>query len=143
MMRAILLSLFAFLISACGGSAGQDVITEPLEGAIGNTDNGAALFAARTGGHCVLCHMVGGLDAEFQGNLGPDLSAVGSRLTPAQLRLRIVDYDRVKPGTTMPPYYRTNNLHQVAPDYAGKTLLSAQDIEDIIAYLAQQKDTSL
>ena len=143
MMRGILLSLFAFLISACGGSVGQDAITQPLEGAIGSAEDGAAIFAARTGGHCVLCHMVSGLDAEFQGNIGPELSAVGSRLTPAQLRLRIVDYDRVKPGTTMPPYYRTNDLHQVAPDYAGKTLLSAQDIEDIIAYLAQQKDTSL
>ena len=102
---------------------------------------GENIFAAREGGHCILCHQVESLPAEFQGNVGPDLTYVGSRLTPAQMRLRLVDYDRVKPGTTMPSYYRKDNLNQVGVDYIGQTLLSAQDIEDIIAYLASLKES--
>ena len=118
-----------------------DEIPYPLNGLAGDAQRGAEAFAAREGGHCVLCHMVDTSNAEFQGNIGPDLSGVGSRLSAAQLRLRIMDYDQVKLGATMPPYFRTKSLNQVAPDYAGKTLLTAQDIEDIITYLGTLKDT--
>ena len=142
-MRAQFVIILSCLLAACGNKASSDAIENPLEGRAGNAVEGAVKFASRESGHCVLCHMVDGLGAEFQGNLGPDLSAVGSRLTPAQLRLRIVDYDRVVAGTTMPSYYRTEELNQVAPEFAGKTLLSAQDIEDIIAYLSSLKDSEL
>lgn len=125
-------------LSACGQ---VDEIAKPLEGLIGDAQRGVSVFESREGGHCLLCHMVDTSRAEFQGSLGPDLSTVGSRFTAAQLRLRIVDYDRVKPGTTMPSYFRTENLTQVGPEYAGRTMLSAQDIEDIIAYLETLKET--
>jgi len=118
-----------------------DAINTPLENKVGNAARGEIIFAAREGGHCVLCHQIESLTAEFQGNVGPDLTYVGSRLTPAQMRLRIVDYDRVIPGTTMPSYYRTDNLHQLGQDYIGETLLSARDIEDIIAYLQTLKES--
>lgn len=139
-MRAQFIITAALLLTACGQS---DVIKNPLGGKRGDAARGEIIFAARDGGHCVLCHMSETSDAEFQGNLGPDLSAVGARLSPAQLRLRIVDYDRLLPGATMPSYYRTDDLAQVAPEFSGQTLLDEQDIEDIIAYLSALKETSL
>jgi len=111
----------------------------PLTDIGGQVENGRALFTSREGGHCILCHQVATIEAPFQGDLGPSLTQVSDRLTPAQIRLRIVDYDRIKPGTTMPSYYRTQNLNQVEARYTGQTVLSAQDIEDIIAYLTTLK----
>ena len=113
-----------------------DAIPAPLTSQAGNLENGKALFTAREQGHCVLCHQVIGLDAEFQGNIGPSLNGIADRLTAGQMRLRIADYDRVKPGTTMPPYYRLRGLNQVSKNHTGMPVLSAQDIEDIIAYLS-------
>ena len=70
------------------------------------------------------------------GNVAPPLSGVGSRLTPGQLRLRVVDPTRVKPDVAMPAYYRTHSLDTVMQKYRGKPVLSAQQIEDVVAYLA-------
>ena len=69
------------------------------------------------------------------GNLAPALNGVGARLSAAQVRLRIVDSARVNRNTIMPPYYRTNGLNQVAEAWRGKPLLTAQQIEDVVAYL--------
>ncbi len=69
------------------------------------------------------------------GNIGPSLSGVGRRLSAAQLRLRIIDAAVVNPETVMPPYYRTNGLRNVSEQYSGKPILSAQQIEDVVAYL--------
>jgi len=69
------------------------------------------------------------------GNLGPQLSGIGARLNAGQLRLRIVDSQRLNANTIMPPYYRTEGLESVAPDWQGKPALTAQQIEDVIAYL--------
>ena len=132
------------VLFVCGliGCAPPDAIVTPLTDVAGDAVRGAEIFATRDGGHCVLCHQVKGLEVEFQGNVGPDLTTVGSRLTDAQLRLRIVDYDIVKPGTTMPSYYRQRGLEQVEAKYRGQTVLSAQDIEDIITYLSAQTGAS-
>ncbi len=116
-----------------------DAIPLPLVDGGGDLDRGETLFAAREAGHCVLCHVVSGLDAEFQGTIGPDLTSVGDRLSLGQIRLRIVDYELVRPGTLMPSYYRTHDLYQVEAQYRDTPILSAQDIEDIVAYLGQRK----
>jgi sulfur-oxidizing protein SoxX len=79
---------------------------------------------------------VAGLDAPFQGDLGPDLSRVGERLSAPQIRYRIVDASRLNPASIMPPYYRTESLHQVAEAYRGKTVLTGQQVEHLVAYLA-------
>ena len=100
---------------------------------------GQTLFISRDEGHCVLCHQIEGLDAEFQGDVGPALTAVGDRLSPAQLRLRIVDYQLVLPGALMPSYHRNHDLYQVGEAFQGETILSAQDVEDIVAYLSERK----
>ena len=90
-------------------------------------------------GLCLLCHSGPFPEERFQGNLAPDLTGVGARLSAAQIRLRIVDASRVNPNTIMPPYFRTENLDRVAPAYRGKTVLSVQQIEDVVAFLATLK----
>jgi len=112
-----------------------DKIVRPLSVQKGNAQRGRVLFTQREAGHCVLCHQVDGLDIAFQGGVGPDLSQIGARFSAQQLRLRIVDYSQIKPDALMPSYYKSAGLHQVEGRYAGKTVLSAQEIEDIIAYL--------
>lgn len=113
-----------------------DAIPASLTGAPGDPERGRAIFVAREGGHCVLCHAVDGLDAAFQGNVGPALSDVGARLTPGQIRLRIVDASRLNPDTVMPPYYRIDGLHQVSRGLEGQPVLSSSQVEDLVAYLA-------
>ena len=116
-----------------------DAIVQPLVVEQVDPVEGRRLFVARKAGHCVLCHRVAGLDAPFQGNIGPELSAVGARLTPGQIRLRIVDASRLNPNTIMPAYYRTDGLHQVAEQYRGRPVLSALEIEHMVAWLSGLK----
>ncbi len=108
----------------------------PLAEVAASAAEGERVFIEREAGHCVLCHQVAGLDAPFQGNLGPDLTGIGSRLSAAQIRLRIVDAARLNPDTIMPPYYRSEGLEQVAQAYRGQTVLSAEQIEHLVAWLA-------
>jgi sulfur-oxidizing protein SoxX len=116
-----------------------DTIPEPLLGLTGDADRGQKIFTEREEGHCVLCHAIDGLDADFQGDVGPALTAVGTRLTPAQIRLRVADAQKIWPDTVMPSYYRIGDLNQVAPEYQGKPALSAIQIEDLVAYLSGQE----
>ena len=74
------------------------------------------------------------------GNLAPSLAGAGGRWSVAQLRLRIVDGARLNPDTIMPPYYRTTGLQRVAKPFEGKTILTAEQIEDVVAYLATLKE---
>jgi sulfur-oxidizing protein SoxX len=113
-----------------------DTIPESLTPEPASPDRGREIFAGRSEGQCVLCHRVDGLNVPFQGNVGPDLSAVGSRLSPAQIRLRIVNASRLNPATLMPPYYRTTGLDQVAVEYRDRPALSAAQVEHLVAYLA-------
>lgn len=146
-MRPALPVLAITLLAGCSGETTSrlatpveitgDEIMAPLMGLQGDAARGEAVFAEREQGHCVLCHAVKGLDAEFQGNVGPALTGVGARLSEGQLRLRIADAQSLWPDTLMPSYYRTGGLNQVAPAYAGEPALTAQQIEDLVAYLGQ------
>ena len=113
---------------------------QPLTSEPGDPARGRAIVANRTVGLCLLCHSAPIPEERFQGNLAPSLAGAGSRATPAQLRLRIVDASRLNPDTIMPPYFRLDGLTRVAKTYQGKTILSAQQIEDVVAYLASLKD---
>ena len=90
-------------------------------------------------GLCLLCHNGPFPEERFQGNLAPDLTGVGARLSAGEIRLRIVDASRVNPNSIMPPYFRTENLDRVAPAYRGRTVLTAQQIEDVVAFLVTLK----
>jgi sulfur-oxidizing protein SoxX len=111
-----------------------DGIPEPL--AVGDAARGRTLLAARDPANCVLCHAVPDAAIPFAGNVGPPLAGVGARLSAPQLRLRVVDNLRVNPQTIMPSYYKVAGLEQVASAFRGKAILTAPQVEDVVAYLA-------
>jgi sulfur-oxidizing protein SoxX len=117
-----------------------DAIPVSLTGAAGDPARGRAIVANRQVGLCLLCHSGPFPEERFQGTLAPDLAGAGTRWSPGQLRLRIVDSTRLNPATIMPPYYRIDDLTRVAPAFAGKPVLNAEQIEDVVAYLATLKD---
>ena len=139
MITRLCVGAMPIIVLGCAPSAPYsvtgDTIVAPLSDAIADKSRGTRLFAERGDAHCVLCHAHAGLNVPFQGDLGPNLTDVGQRLSPAQIRLRIADYDAVKPGTTMPPYFRADGLHQVLTEHQGETVLTGAEIEDIIAFL--------
>ena len=117
-----------------------DAIPDSLTGAQGDPERGRAIVANRQVGLCLLCHTGPFPEERFQGTLAPDLKGAGSRWSQGQLRLRIVDSSRLNPDTIMPPYYRIEGLVRVAPAFRGKPLLTAEQIEDVVAYLATLRD---
>jgi sulfur-oxidizing protein SoxX len=119
---------------------GSDSMAESLTGATGDPARGRAIVANRQVGLCLLCHNGPFPEERFQGNLAPDLRGAGTRWTEGQLRLRIVDSGRLNAATIMPAYYRTEGLARVAPAWRGKTILSAEQIEDVVAYLMTLRD---
>lgn len=113
-------------------------IRAPLAGA-GDPARGRAIVLSRESGNCFLCHTFPNAETAPPGNLGPALAGVGGRLSAGQLRLRMVDSGRINAQSIMPAYYRVEGLTQVAANYRGKPLLNAQQVEDVVAYLAQLK----
>ena len=116
-----------------------DAILESLTGAPGDAARGRKLVVERTN-TCILCHSGPFPEEKFQGDLAPNLSGAGSRWTVGQLRLRLVDASHLNPGTIMPSYYRVDGFDRVAQSWRGKPILSAAQIEDIVAYLATLRD---
>ena len=116
-----------------------DGIPEPLTATPGDAARGRAIVASRQQGLCLLCHSGPFPEERFQGNLAPSLAGAGSRWNTAQLRLRIVDARRVNPESLMPAFYRSEGLQQVAPAFAGKPVLDAQQVEDVITFLQTLK----
>ncbi|MFO1081708.1 MAG: sulfur oxidation c-type cytochrome SoxX [Reyranellaceae bacterium] len=135
-LLAIVLSASAIVSAA---ASAEDGLATPLAPA-GDPARGRAIVANRTVGLCLLCHSAPIAEERFQGNLAPSLAGAGTRWSEAQLRLRIVDAARLNPDTIMPPYFRTEGLVHVARPFAGRTLLSAQQVEDVVAWLATLKD---
>jgi L-cysteine S-thiosulfotransferase len=135
----------AMCMGANAAAAGEDVlkaltvvsdaIPAPLTGMRGDAARGRAIVTNRQVGLCLLCHSGPFPEEKFQGNLAPDLSGAGARWSEGQLRLRIVDASRINPDTIMPPYYRIDGLQRVAPSYRGKPVLTAEQIEDVVAFL--------
>ena len=134
-MRVLLLVLPLLL---AGKAVGDEGIPASLTGAKGDPARGRAIVANRQVGLCLLCHTGPFPEERFQGNLAPDLREA-ARLTEAEIRLRLVDPARANPKTIMPAYYRTEGLTRVAPGYRGKPVLSAEQIEDVVAYLVTLK----
>jgi L-cysteine S-thiosulfotransferase len=116
-----------------------DAITDSLTGISGDAARGRALVLERSS-TCILCHSGPFPEQKFQGDLAPDLAGAGSRWSQGQLRLRLVDASRLNPVTIMPSYYRVDGLDRVGPAWRGKPILSAEQIEDIVAYLATLRE---
>jgi len=131
--------VFALLLALSGSALAQDGLPESLTGASGDPVRGRAVVANRQVGLCLLCHAGPFPEERFQGTIAPDLNGIGARLSEAQIRARIVDPGRFNPSTIMPAYYRTEGLARVAPSFRGKPILTAAQIEDVVAYLASLK----
>ena len=121
------------------GVVGDSVPTS-LTGRPGDPERGRAIVLSRQTGLCLLCHSGPFPEDRTQGNLAPDLAGVASRLSVGQLRLRVIDAGRVNPATIMPPFYRTEGLARIAQAYVGKPILSAAQIEDVVAFLVTLKN---
>jgi sulfur-oxidizing protein SoxX len=130
-VRAVALAVLWVL---SGSVVAIDEIPTSLTGAKGDPVKGRALVASRQQGLCLLCHSGPFPEERFQGNLAPDLRSA-TRLSEGEIRQRIVDPRRSNPDSIMPAYYDTGGLTRVAPSVLGKTILSAEQIEDIVAYL--------
>ncbi|MGH8766389.1 MAG: sulfur oxidation c-type cytochrome SoxX [Burkholderiales bacterium] len=138
---------FGLLLALSANALSDDAIPTPLAGArgdalarsTGDPARGRAIVASRQAGLCLLCHRAPIPEERFQGSIGPDLNGIGARLSEAQIRQRIVDPGKLNPSTIMPAYYRSDNLTRVAPSFQGKSILSAQQIEDVVAYLMTLK----
>lgn len=131
----------ALLIAAAGSAVAQvasykvvgDGIPQSLTGKPGNAASGRALLIKRESANCLQCHAVKkDKDLASGGDKGPALDGVAAALTPAQLRLSVVDYSRVTGGTPMPGFHK-------APAGGDKPVLSAEQIEDVVAYLSTLK----
>ena len=126
---------FSFL---AGNAFAGDSIPASLTGANGDAARGRAIVANRQVGLCLLCHSGPFPEERFQGDLAPDLRT-SARLTEGQIRQRIVDPTKVNPQSIMPAYYKSEGLTRVAPAYRGKTVLTPEQIEDVVAYLITLK----
>lgn len=116
-----------------------DAIPEPLTTTRGDVARGRALVVERSS-TCILCHGGPFPEQKFQGDLAPDLAGSGNRWSEGQLRLRLVDASRLNAATMMPSYYRVDGLHRVGTPWRGKPILSAEQIEDIVAYLVTLRE---
>lgn len=136
----------AMLVIAAGAAFAQaelkvvdDAIPEPLTATPGDPGRGREIVASRQTGLCLLCHTGPFPEDRFQGNLAPDLAGAGSRWSAGQLRLRIADARQLNPQTIMPAYHRSSGLQRVGPAWRCKNLLTAQQVEDVVAYLETLK----
>jgi L-cysteine S-thiosulfotransferase len=117
----------------------SDAIPDSLTGVPGDAARGRALVLARTS-TCILCHNGPFPEEKFQGDLAPNLAGAGSRWSEGQLRLRLVDASRLNAATIMPSYYRVEGLEHVGAAWRGRPILSAEQIEDMVAYLATLRE---
>ncbi|MCZ8149450.1 MAG: sulfur oxidation c-type cytochrome SoxX [Roseomonas sp.] len=112
----------------------EDAIPDPLTAQPGDAARGRAVALDRSLGNCVTCHEMP-VNAAFQGDLGPPLAGVAQRYQPGELRLRLVDSKRINPDSNMPSYHRVEGLVGVGARFRGRPILTAQEVEDVLAYL--------
>ena len=115
-------------------------IPQALTDQPGDPENGRAVAINRKKGNCLACHVMPIPEQPFHGEIGPDLNGVASRYDEGELRLRVVNSKVLNSDTIMPAYYRNDGLHRVLKNFQGKTLLNAQEIEDVVAYLLTLKE---
>jgi sulfur-oxidizing protein SoxX len=112
-----------------------DTVPQSLTGRPGDASRGREVAFSRDRGNCPICHVMPAPDERLHGDVGPSLQGVAGRLSEGQMRLRLVDGRRLNPASLMPSYYRLDGLRRVAAVYAGKSVLTAEEIEDVLAYL--------
>ena len=145
-LLTVLLSAVVYAFPAWAGTQTAAVgdplklaVAGPLTSAPGNADDGRAIVVNRQLGLCLLCHSGPLPEERFQGTLAPSLAGAGTRWSAEQLRLRIMDARQLNPQSIMPAYYSIEGLTRVSPNLQGRTILNAQQIEDVVAFLVTLK----
>ena len=117
-------------------------LVQSLTGKKGDSAAGRNWFIGRRLGNCLACHANKETsDEQFHGEVGPPLDGVADRYDEAQLRAIVANSKAVfGEQTLMPGFYRVSGLNRVADKFAGKTILSAQQVEDVVAYLMTLKE---
>ena len=128
------------LCAVAGAASAEDGLPHSLTGAKGDPERGRAIVTNRQVGLCLLCHSGPFPEEKFQGNMAPDLAGAGARWSAGELRLRLVDARKINPATIMPPYYVVDGMNRVVPSLRGKPILSAEQIEDVVAFLTTLRD---
>ena len=107
----------------------------------GNAANGRKVFMNRKQGNCLACHVNSEMSEQtFHGEVGPSLDGVADRWTQAELRGMVVNSKKVFEGTIMPAFYRDSGFNRILKKFEGKTILKAQQVEDVVAYLLTLKE---
>jgi len=155
-MKAILISSAIAALTLCAGAQAASVmigdpglvsyvivddmsIPKSLTGKAGDAEKGRALAINRKKGNCLACHAMPIPEQQFHGETGPTLSGVGNRLSEGELRLQLVNSKVTNEDTLMPSFYRTFGFNRPLKKFAGKSILTAQEVEDIVAYLKTLK----
>jgi len=115
-------------------------IPEPLTETPGDPEMGRKWAINRKLGNCLSCHQMPIPEEQFHGETGPALYGVGDVYTEGELRIRLVDPKILNPSSMMPAFYKTEGLHRVRKGFENETILSAQQVEDIVAYLMTLKN---
>ena len=150
-MKHKLTPLAALLLSVGLAHAGEvapsavmyddGVVMKSLTGAAGDAANGAKVFANRKQGNCLACHENSQMkDALFHGEVGPTLDGVGDRWEEAELRAIVANSKMVFEDTIMPAFYIDTGYNRPSDKFAGKSILTAQQVEDVVAYMMTLKD---
>lgn len=121
---------------------GDEGVMESLTGVAGDPVAGAKVFKTRKQGNCLACHVNQDMSNElFQGNVGPALDGVGDRYGAPMLRAIVADAKKIfTDATVMPGFYSLDVGERVAEKYKGKTILTGQQVEDVVAYLLTLKE---
>lgn len=153
-MKLKIIAAFAAVVFFASGAASQaqdatelvkymvdngESIAQSLTGKSGDATAGRETAINRKQGNCLACHVMPIPEQPFHGEIGPDLAGVASRYSEGELRLRVVDSKVIDPDSFMPAFYRNEGLHRVLKKFKGKTILSAEQVEDIVAYLMTLK----
>ena len=124
----------------CQWQVNNFAIDQSLCGLTGNAVRGKEIVSSSNKGNCVACHELPIEGIEAYGTIGPALTGIGARLPKGLIRLRVVDTRKINPLSIMPGYYRDPALiHRPAKAMAGRTFLTAQQVEDVVAYLETLK----
>lgn len=112
-----------------------------LTATAGDPVNGRKVFANRKQGNCLACHMNADLSEEsFHGEVGPPMDGVADRWTEAELRGIVTNSKMMFEGTIMPAFYIDSGYERPLDDFAGQSILTAQQVEDVVAYLLTLKE---
>lgn len=144
-IRKLIFAAVAATFMVAGAASADEVasykivdgtIPDSLTGAPGDAKKGKDVFLNRRLGNCLACHQVTALsDHPFHGEIGPPLDGVAERYTLAELRLQVVDSKEINPDTIMPAFYRKDGFHKVLKNFKEKSVLTAEQVEDVLAYL--------